>query len=414
MSTAKDLRDLGMCSMAIHAGEGDNPYHAHITPIFQTSTFGFPDVATGAALFKGEAQGYVYTRIGNPNHERLAKKIAVLEGYDLIKAHPDRDPDDLVGGRVFTTGMAAVSSAVLARVRSGQTIITQQAVYGSTFNLFHDILPHYGVKVVFVDGTDLDAWQAAFEANPDAVLAYAETPANPTMAITDLAGVAEIAHAHNAWLMVDNTFATPYCQRPLTLGADVVIHSTTKYISGHGFIVGGAVISPHLDYLHNELKKVLKTLGGSPSPFDAWLTSIGLKTFVLRMERHCSNAMRIARYLHDHPKVAQVFYPGLEDDPGHEVAKKQMHCFGGMLSFELKGGFEAGVKLMENVKMMTLAVSLGNVDTLIQHPASMTHAAVPPEDRLKAGITDGLVRISVGVEDVEDLLNDLEQALAKV
>jgi len=414
MSSSKPLSEMGMCSLAIHVGEGENPYHAHITPIFQTSTFGFPDVATGAALFKGEASGYVYTRIGNPNHTQLARKIAALEGYDLIKANPDRDPDDIVGGMVFATGMAAISAAVLARVHAGQTIITQQAIYGSSFNLLHDVLTHYGVQVVFVDGTELNAWEAALQRHENVALVYAETPANPTMAIVDLQAVAELAHAHGAWLMVDNTFASPYCQRPLTLGADVVVHSTTKYISGHGFIVGGAVVTPHLDFLRTDLKKILKTFGGTPSPFDTWLTSIGLKTFALRMERHCSNAMRIARYLHDHPKVTRVFYPGLEDDPGHEIARKQMHCFGGMLSFELKGGFDAGVKLMESVQMMTLAVSLGNVDTLIQHPASMTHAVVPPEDRRKAGISDGLVRLSVGVEDVDDLLNDLEQALAKV
>jgi len=403
-----------MGTLAIHIGEGDNPHHAHLTPIFQTSTFGFPDVATGAALFKGEAQGYVYSRIGNPNHTRLALKIAALEGYDLIQQAPDRPIEDIVAGRVFASGMAAISAAVLARVHSGQTVISQQAIYGSTFNLFHDVLPHYSVQVVFVDGNDRDAWQAAFDAHPEATLVYAETPANPTMAITDLQAVAELAHAHGCWLMVDNTFASPYCQRPLTLGADVVVHSTTKYIAGHGFVIGGAVVSPHLDYVRDDLKKMLKVFGGAPSPFDTWLTAIGLKTFTLRMERHCQNAMAAARFLHDHPKVARVFYPGLEDDPGHAIARKQMHCFGGMLSFELKGGFDAGVRLMEHVHLMTLAVSLGNVDSLIQHPASMTHASVPPEDRLKVGITDGLVRLSVGVEDTNDLLNDLEQALSRV
>ena len=232
------------------------------------------------------------------------------------------------------------------------------------------------------------------------------------MAIVDLKAVAEIAHHHNAWVMVDNTFASPYAQRPLSLGADVVLHSTTKYLSGHGTIVGGAAVSRHVDWVHGPLTSLLKTLGGTAAPFDCWLTNLGLRTFELRMQRHCENAMQVAGYLEDHPKVARVFYPGLESHPDHKLAKKQMYAFGGMMSFELKGGLAAGEALLNHVKMMTLAVSLGNTDTLIQHPASMTHANVPREERLKIGLTDGLVRLSVGVENVEDILRDLDQALA--
>jgi len=231
------------------------------------------------------------------------------------------------------------------------------------------------------------------------------------MAMVDLKVLAEIVHQHGAWLAVDNTFATPFCQRPLSLGADIVAHSTTKFLSGHGALTGGAVVSTHPDYIQTGLYKFVKVLGGIPSPFDAWLANLGLKTFELRMQRHCENAMEVARFLSSHPAVAKVYYPGLEDDPGHAIATRQMHAFGGMLSFELKGGMQAGIRLMERVRLATLAVSLGNVDTLIEHPASMTHGPVPREDRLSQGITDGLVRLSVGIEDLPDILADLEQAL---
>jgi len=405
---------LGMGTLAVHVGEGQDPLHAHVAPIYQTSTFSFPDVATGAALFAGEREGYVYTRVGNPNAKHLARKIAALEAYDLLRQHPDKALDDLVAGWVLSTGMGAVSTAILSRVGAGETLIAQEVVYGGTFEFLHNIAPRLGIHVVWIKGDDPDAWVKAFEQHPEARLAYVETPANPSMTITDIAAVVEVAHAHNAWVCADNTFATPYCQRPLTLGADLVLHSTTKYITGHGVVVGGAVISPHVEFIHTDFKGTLKSLGTSPSPFDTWLTNIGLKTFELRMQRHCENGMAIARFLEKHPKVARVMYPGLESFPGHAVAKKQMHCFGGMISFEMAGGFEAGVALMENIRLATLAVSLGNVDTLIEHPASMTHAGVPREEREAAGITDGLVRLSVGIENTEDILDDMAAALAKI
>jgi methionine-gamma-lyase len=401
----------GIGTLVNHVAEGGHPYHAHLSPIYQTSTFGFPDVATGAAIFKGEDPGYTYTRLKNPNQVHIAEKYAFLEGLDLLRAHPEQPAGEIVAGLVFATGMAAITSAILARVRSGQTIIAQEALYGATFTFLHDIAPRYGIDVVWLHRVETQDWDEAFRAHPDAVMAYAETPANPTMAIVDLAAVAEIAHRHGAWLFVDNTFATPYCQRPLSLGADVCLHSTTKYLSGHGMIVGGAVVSRHPDWVQKELYSILKNLGGSASPFDCWLAAIGLKTFELRMQRHCENAMQVARFLYDHPKVAEVYYPGLESHPGYEIARRQMSCFGGMISFELKGGLAAGEAMLNRVRLMTLAVSLGNTDTLIQHPASMTHAGVPREERLKIGLTDGLVRLSVGIENVEDILDDLDQAL---
>ncbi len=408
---AKFSAKHGMSTLVNHVAEGDNPHHAHVTPIYQTSTFSFPDVATGASIFKGEEEGFVYTRLANPNQAQLAAKYAVLEGLDLLRAQPGKPVEDVVDAHLFATGMAAVTTSILARVKSGQTVIAQEALYSATFNFLHDLAPRYGINVVWLTDTSLDSWRKAFEAHPDTVLAYAESPANPTMAIVDLAAVAEICHRYDAWLMVDNTFATPYCQRPLTLGVDVVIHSTTKYLSGHGLIVGGTVISRHVNWVRGELYSFLKILGGSASPFDAWLANIGLKTFELRMKQHCQNALQVARFLESHPAVAQVWYPGLESHPDYETARRQMLDYGGMISFELKGGLESGSAMMNKVQLATLAVSLGNVDTLIQHPASMTHAAMPREARLKAGITDGLVRLSVGVENVDDIIADLEQAL---
>jgi methionine-gamma-lyase len=400
-----------LSTLVTHVGEDDNPQHSHVSPIYQTSTFNFPDVATGAGIVARTDPGYYYTRLGNPNLDQLAKKIAILEGLDLIRLQPEADPYNLAAGQVFSSGMAAITAVLFSLLKAGDTIVAQEAVYSATFTFLKEIAPTLGIYVEWVRNIGESGWEAAFKAHPNAKLAYAETPANPTMAVVDLKAVAEIAHRHGAWLAVDNTFATPYCQRPLGLGADIVVHSTTKYLSGHGALTGGVVLSSHPDYIKKTLYTFVKVLGGIPSPFDSWLANLGLKTFALRMQRHCENAMEVARFLSTHPAVASVHYPGLEDDPGHEIAVRQMHAFGGMLSFELKGGMQAGIQLMERVRLATLAVSLGIVDTLIEHPASMTHGPVPREDRLNQGITDGLVRLSVGIEDLADILVDLEQGL---
>lgn len=402
----------GLSTLVTHIGEEDNPHHAHVTPIYQTSTFNFADVATGAGIVARTSPGYYYTRLGNPNLEHLASKIAILEGLDLVRAQPQAKPEEVVAGQVFTSGMAAITAVLFSRLKAGDTVVAQEAVYSATFTFLKEIAASLGVKVAWVRDLSQDGWEKAFEAHPDVRLAYAETPANPTMAVVDLKMVAELAHHHAAWLAVDNTFASPYCQRPLSLGADIVMHSTTKFLSGHGALTGGAVVSSHPEYIHKSLFKYVKVLGGIPSPFDAWLAHLGLKTFELRMQRHCENALQVARFLSMHPAVERVYYPGLEDDPGHEIALRQMHAFGGILSFELKGGMQAGIRLMERVRLATLAVSLGNVDTLIEHPASMTHGPVPLQDRLNQGITDGLVRLAVGIENLPDILADLEQGLS--
>lgn len=401
----------GMSTLAIHTAAHGDPMHAHIAPIYQTSTFNFPDVDTGAGIFKGEVPGYTYTRLNNPNHVMLAEKVSVLEGLDLLRAQPDKPAGEVVAGLVFGSGMAAITAAVLSRVKAGDTIIAQPSLYGATYNLLADIAPMYNIQVVWLKDNSLPEWERAFQAHPDARLAYAETPANPTMSLVDLQAVSEIAHRYNAWVVVDNTFASPYCQRPLTLGVDVVLHSTTKYLSGHGTVVGGIVVSRHVEYVHKELYTMLKIFGGVAGPFDAWLTISGLRTFELRMQRHCQNAMAVAKFLEQRPEVAWVGYPGLESSPDYALACRQMLDFGGMISFELKGGLDAGKKMLNAVRVMSLAVSLGNIDTLIQHPASMTHASVPPESRRKMGLSDGLVRLSVGIENIEDLLEDLDYSL---
>jgi methionine-gamma-lyase len=409
----KNSKNFGLGTLVNHFAEGDYPHRAHVMPIYQTSLFSFPDHATGVAIYDGSMEGYTYTRAGNPNADHFALKVARLEAIDLLDVQKGAQVDDLVAGKAFASGMSAISSAILARVKAGETIIVQESLYSNAFNFLSKIAPRMGIDVVWVKDTSAAGWEAALKANPQATLVYAETPANPMMLVVNLAEVADLAHQYGCWLVVDNTFATPYCQRPLSLGADVVVHSATKYLSGHGVIIGGLVISTHLDYMKQQIPLIMKTLGGAPSPFDTWLANLGLKTFELRLQRHCENALAVAQFLQNHPAVERVNYPGLESDPGHEIAKQQMHAFGGMVSFELMDGLQGGERLMNRLQLVTLGVSLGNVDSLIQHPASMTHVSVPPAERQKMGISDGLVRFSVGIENEQDILADLEQGLAK-
>ena len=404
----------GLSPIAIQAEETENPYHAHITPIYQSTTFTFPDVHTGQDVFSKAQHGYYYSRIDNPNHHQLTMKYAIMEGIDLIRNQPEIEVDQIVAGKVFASGMAAITTAILSICKPGDKIISQSALYSHTYNFLDRVLPRYGVEVVWVEGHKPESWSSGFKKFPHPKLVILETPANPTMDIVDLRSVIQLAKLHGAWIMVDNTFATPYCQRPLSIGADLVVHSTTKYLSGHGLILGGAVISPHLDYMRVDLQNTAVLYGNTPSPFDSWQANIGLKTFGVRMAQHCRNAKDVATYLNNHPKVAKVFYPGLPDFPGYATAKSQMLDFGGMLSFELKGGYEAGEKLMNRLRLITLAVSLGNIDSLIQHPASMTHHNLTVEERANIGLTEGLVRFSVGIENIEDLLNDLEWGLSQV
>ncbi len=380
---------------AVHAGQKPDPLTgALVTPIYQNSTFVFSDVAQGAARFAGQEEGYIYSRLGNPTQAVLEAKMADLENGEAALA--------------FASGMAAMTAAVMAVVESGHHIIVDKTIYGCSYAFFSELITKFGVDVSFVDAVNPANIASAMRDNTR--LIFVETPANPTLKIVDLETVSEIAHRRGAKVVVDNTFATPYLQRPLDLGIDIVVHSATKYIGGHGDVVGGIMVS-NKEFLDEVRMTTLKDIGGVISPFDSWLLLRGLKTLALRMEKHCSNAMAVALFLEEHPAVERVYYPGLTNHPQNVLAKKQMDDFGGMVTFELKGGLDEGIALMNNVKMCHLAVSLGDVDTLIQHPASMTHSVVPWEKRLEAGITDGLVRLSVGIEEPEDIINDLDQAL---
>jgi len=423
--------EYGFSSHAIHAGELDtDACQAHVAPIYQTSTFGFADVEQSRRMFTGKEKGYIYSRWYNPTVEAVEEKVAALEGMELRQKTlrqgsgqalrqdsgqaPEGDPCPEVAGLAFSSGMAAINTLLFTLLRPGDTVITHGSLYGGTTELIEKLLPEMEINHVLVHMDAPEKVETAIKQAERPRLVYLETPANPTLEMCDIALVAEIAHAHGLKVAVDNTFATPILQQPLVLGADYVVHSTTKYLNGHGTTVGGMVVSRELDFVREELWRHKELMGGSPSPFDAWLINQGLKTLALRVERHCQNAMAVAQWLDQHPQVAYVSYPGLEHFRQHELARRQMKGFGGMVSFELKGGLEAGIAVMDNVFLCTLAVSLGTVDTLIQHPASMTHAVVPPEVRKEFGITDGLVRISVGIEDAEDIIDDLDRAMTKI
>lgn len=403
----------GFATRALHAGEhvGQPQHTSHTGAIYQSSTFVFQSAAEGAEIFAGERQGYIYTRLGNPSVKVLEAKMNALEGKEVKLANPDVRVSSLA----FSSGMSAISSTLMALCSAGDTIIMGDVVYGATEHLAQSVLTRLGIKVVEVDTSDLNRVEEVVKANPKARALFFETPTNPMLAVTDIGKVAELAKSTNPEMkvIVDNTFATPFLQRPLSLGADVVVHSTTKYLCGHGTAVGGVMTTAD-DKIKDSAFNVIANVGGNPSPFDSWLVNMGIKTLPIRMERHCQNAMAIARFLEKHDKVERVYYPGLETNPYHQLAKKQMRDFGGMVSFDIVGGIDAGRKVMDTIEVFTLAVSLGCVDSLIQHPASMTHACVPRDKREKAGVTDGLIRISVGVEDVDDLIGALDDAMAKI
>ncbi|VAW30881.1 Methionine gamma-lyase [hydrothermal vent metagenome] len=397
---------------AIHAGEIHDPQGAHIAPIYQTSTFTFADMAAVEAYATGEAPGYIYSRGGHPNRAALAQKLATLEGYKLIQEAQEAGKNDpVVGAEIFSSGMAAISAALMGLAQAGDHIITQKVLYGSADHLIAEVLPQYGITVSRIDGLDTDKLAQALEAHPNTTAVYLETPANPTMKLIDITAVCQAAHAHNAKVVIDNTFATPALQRPLELGADVIVHSTTKYIGGHGTIIGGAVVSRDIELLEEKIGMLIRYLGGVPSPFDCWLTNLGLKTLPLRMEKHSANGMAVAQFLEGHERITAVHYPGLPSFPQHDLAKKQMNSFGGMIAFEVAGGYDAATRMLGQVKLCALAVSLGNIDSLIEHPASMTHRDMGPEHRVQIGITDGLIRFSVGLEAADDIIADLAQAL---
>lgn len=390
--------NCGLGTKAIHAGNvKDVQYGALTTPIYQTSTFVFDSCEQGGRRFAGEEAGYIYTRLGNPTTSVLEAKIAALECGEACVA--------------TASGMGAISSTLWTIAGAGKHIIADGTLYGCTFALLNHGLTRYGVEVDFIDTSDLEAVKAHMKENTVAV--YLETPANPNLKITDIAAIAEIAHGYNPAIKVvcDNTFASPALQNPLTLGADVVVHSATKYLNGHGDVIAGFVVSS-AEFCSEVRMFGLKDMTGAVmDPQAAFLILRGLKTFELRMARHCENGKKVAEFLDAHPAVEKVYYPGLKNHVGHEIAAKQMKDFGGMVSFEVKGGRPAGVKLVNALHLVTVAVSLGDAETLIEHPASMTHSTYSEEELAASGIAAGLIRLSVGLENADDIIADLKQAL---
>lgn len=385
-----------IATKAIHGFTGvDNTTGSVSLPIYQTSTFAFRDSQHGADLFAGEADGYIYSRISNPTVEAFEHEIACLEGGEAARG--------------LASGMAASFNAIMTLCRTGDSFIASQTVYGGTHALISHVLPRFGVTGFEVDATDMNVVEDAIKKAKNCKALFFETPANPTMTILDIGALTELGHKYGLTVIVDNTFATPILQRPLEYGVDVVMHSTTKYISGHGDVVGGVVIGSK-EFIQRLNEDVYIDTGATMAPLSAWLLLRGLKTLPIRMKQHSFNADRVARFLAFHPKVTVVHYPGLASHPGHELAKKQMSDFSGMIAFEIDGGFEEGKKLMDAVELATVAVSLGDCDTLICHPASTTHSTYDKEAREESGIKDNLVRISVGLEDVSDIMDDLNQA----
>lgn len=401
-----DLNDVMFETMVIHAGqEPDKGTGALSTPIFQTSTFCFETVEEGAAKFSKEIPGYVYSRGGNPTNRALELKCAALEGGEDCVA--------------TASGMGAIGAVLLGLVKTGDHIVSGDTVYGGTSVVMRTNMPDLGIDVTFVDTTDPAEVEKAI--NDRTKVIYFETVTNPTLKLADIEEIAKIAKKHGVKLVVDNTFSPPPILSPLKLGADFVIHSVTKYINGHGDVIGGVIVGPKDDIAVIRGNYVTKICGTPPSPFNSYLVMRGMKTLPIRVREHCKNALTMAEYLEKNEYVKTVYYPGLESHPQHELAKKMLNgMFTGMIAFELKddvkglSAFEAGKKFLNNLKIASIAVSLGDPDTLIEHPASMTHASVPPESRLEVGITDGLIRLSVGLENVVDLIKDFEQSFAKL
>ena len=394
--TKKSWKELGFATRAIHGGHEPNAAGALVTPIYQASTFTFASAEQGGRRFALEEDGYIYTRLGNPNSTELEQKMALLEGAEAAMA--------------TGSGMGAITSAFWSVLEAGDHVVAGQALYGCTFAFLNHGLSKFGIEVTFVDASNPRNVEAALRSNTKVV--YLETPANPTMDIAHIEAISALAHRiPDCLVFVDNTYCTPYLQRPLELGADVVLHSATKYLNGHGDVIGGLVLGSQ-EFINQVRFLGVKDMTGSVlSPFDAYLICRGLKTLPIRMEKHCANAQAVAEFLEGHPAIDVVYYPGLKSFPQYELAKKQMRLPGAMIAFELKGGVAAGKTLMNNLKLCSLAVSLGDTETLIQHPASMTHSPYSAEERLACGITDGLVRLSVGLEDVEDIIQDLQAVL---
>ncbi len=387
-------------TLVVHGLPEPDQWHAHLPPIYQTTTFTTDSIEQGARIAAGSEPGYLYSRVGNPTLTGLERTVAALE--------------HAAGGISFSSGMGAVSAAFMAALKAGDRVLIQDVHYGSTQAFCNTILPQIGVEVVVGDLTQLEAVEAVLKAKPTAMV-YIETPANPTLKLCDIAALTELAHRYHAVVAVDSTFPSPLLTRPLEYGVDLVVHASTKHFSGHGWALGGIVLYADAARWHPPLFHMRAMYGAVPSPFDAWLIQLGLKTLHLRFERACQNALAIAHFLQEHPQVAGVHYPGLPDNPQYALCQKQMRGIGGtMVSFDIQGGAEAAKSFCNATKLFALTASLGYVDSLVQYPAAMTHGMLPVKQRRAMGIGDGLLRLSIGVEDEADLLGDLDQALAVV
>jgi methionine-gamma-lyase len=386
----------GFATRAIHKGYDPMSHQgALVPPLYMTSTYAFPDTANGGNRFAGESEGFIYGRLGNPTQALLEERLASLEGGETALA--------------TASGMGAITSAIWSLVEPGDEIIADKTLYGCTFAFFQHGLTRFGVTVIYADMTNPQEVAEALTTKTKVV--YFETPSNPNNRLVDIAAVADIAHSREVTVIVDNTYCTPYLQQPLALGADLVVHSATKYLGGHGDLVAGAVVGTK-DQIDNIRFVGLKDMTGAViAPLDAFLIMRGLKTLELRMDRHCASAMMVAQQIAEHQMVESIYYPGLKNFAQHELAQRQMKDFGGMIAFELKGGVDAGIKFMDSLQLATRAVSLGDAETLVQHPASMTHSPYTPEERAEFGISDGLVRLSVGLETLCDIQSDIARAL---
>ncbi|RYD58657.1 MAG: aminotransferase class I/II-fold pyridoxal phosphate-dependent enzyme [Sphingobacteriales bacterium] len=401
--------NLGFDTVCVHGGHQEDGHRAHLTPIYATSTYTYDSVEQAVNIFKGDEKGYIYGRFGNPTINEAEDKIAMMEAYGLKDSQGNQLQLKAI---LHASGMGAITTMVLANVKAGEKIITHQSLYGGTQELIDKVLPGLGIETIIVDFHDLAKTEEAIKADKSISMMYVETPANPTLQCVDLEALTALAKQHGLTVCADNTFATPYLQQPFKYDVDFVMHSTTKFLNGHGTAVGGIVIGRDLEKMNGIVTKTHRLLGGNSNAFEAYLLTNGLRTFSLRMERHCGNAEKVATYLNEHAAVSWVNYLGLESHPDYAIGKKQMKHPGAMLSFELKGGFDAGVKFINSLKLCTSAVSLGTCDTLVVHAASTTHVGVPRDKRVEYGITDGLIRMSVGIENVEDIIADIEQALS--
>jgi methionine-gamma-lyase len=404
----KKFSPTGFSSLAIHAGHTQDPNYAHLTPIYASSTYVFDEAEQGMRRFSGEEKGYIYSRWGNPTISEAEEKIAALESFGLID---DTENPLQLKAILHSSGMAALSTLLISNLKSGDKILTHFSLYGGSQELIEKVLPPLGIEAIITDLRDLDKAAELIKADGKIKMLYLETPANPTVQCVDIEALTGLAKKYNLIVACDNTFATPYLQQPFKYGVDYVFHSTTKFLNGHGTAIGGVLLGKDIEKMNGHVTKVHRLLGGNSNPFDAFLLTIGMKTLEVRMERHCHNAVEVAAFLEQHPAISKVNYLGLHSHPDYYTAAKQMRHPGAMLSFEMKDGLEAAKRCIDKLQMCIRAVSLGTCDTLLCHPASMTHFSVPKEKRELYGITDGLIRMSVGIENIQDILMDLEQAL---